>query len=154
MSESDPRWWHKVTPKPFKCTGVDPSKHVVFMVWEPHWATWEESDIDSLCACFAGAYFFEFLMIFLTLGSKWFQNRFPNYVQMVALLAKAPRSGHNGVQVGSGVPNLLSNGVPEYPKMVQNGGFQASRMVSGVLNFWSICFQITSTWYLCRCSFV
>ena len=95
---------------------MDLSKHVVFIVWEPHWATWEESDIDSLCACFAGAYFFEFLMIFSDFGIKMVSKSIPklrpNGSSSRKSTQKWPQWGPGGVQ-GAELALKWRSGVPK-----------------------------------------
>jgi hypothetical protein len=99
---------------------VDTSKHMVFMVWEPRWATYEGSEIIYASAYAFGAYFFRLLGTFVDFRVKMMPTLecsfLPGCLQIAPFLDKAPTSRHGGVRERSRVRTLLCNEAPGCPK--------------------------------------
>ena len=74
MSKSDPKWHPKVTPKSFKWTKANPSKHIVFIVWATQWPPWGGFGNHTFLWLLRGAVFFDTFGQTLTI---WVPKRSP-----------------------------------------------------------------------------
>jgi hypothetical protein len=133
--ESDPKRKLKVTTKPLTSLWADTSKHMVFMVWEPRWATWEGSEIIHASAYAFGAYFFRLLETFVNFGVKLMPTLecsfLPSCLQMAPFLDKAPTSRHSGVREGLGCAPCSAMRPQGAQTRVRNQG--SGRIISCVL---------------------
>ena len=83
-------------PKPLKCLWVNPSKHMVFTVWERHWATSDVIGNLFLFRLLVRRLLCYVLFVRSRLGSHQAYTR-PVYVCMCALNLSWASMGHRGL---------------------------------------------------------